>query len=83
MGEQAGIVGVDYYAYGKLEIVPLNIVLYNVFSGPGKGPNIYGTEPWWYYVANLALNFNLLLPLALACAPCVVRSLLTPPTPAR
>ncbi|KAF8537583.1 Alg9-like mannosyltransferase family-domain-containing protein [Trichophaea hybrida] len=67
-----GIVGIDYYAYQKLEIVPLNIVLYNVFSGPGKGPNIYGTEPWWFYLANLTLNFNLLLPLALASAPCVI-----------
>jgi alpha-1,2-mannosyltransferase len=69
---QAGIVGVDYYAYQKLEVVPLNIVLYNVFSGPGRGPNIYGTEPWWFYLANLTLNFNLLLPLALISAPCVV-----------
>lgn len=63
---------VDYFAYRKLEIVPLNIVLYNVFSGPGKGPNIYGTEPWWFYIANLTINFNLLLPLALASAPFLV-----------
>ncbi|KAA8914537.1 Alg9-like mannosyltransferase family-domain-containing protein [Sphaerosporella brunnea] len=68
----AGIVAVDYYAYRKLEIVPLNIVLYNVFSGPGKGPDIYGTEPWWFYLANLTLNFNVLLPLALISAPCLI-----------
>jgi alpha-1,2-mannosyltransferase len=72
---QAGIVGIDYYAYRKLEVVPLNIVLYNVFSGPGKGPDIYGTEPWWFYLANLSLNFNLLLPLALASGPTLVRCL--------
>ena len=54
-------------------MVPLNIVFYNVFSGPGKGPEIYGTEPWWFYFANLALNFNIMLPLGLLCAPLLVR----------
>ncbi|CAZ83103.1 unnamed protein product [Tuber melanosporum] len=68
----ASIVGVDYLAYRKLEIVPLNIVLYNVFSGAGKGPNVYGTEPWWFYLANLTLNFNILLPLALASYPLLI-----------
>lgn len=61
-------------AYRKLEIVPLNIVLYNVFGGSDKGPNIYGTEPWWFYLANLSLNFNLLLPISLASGPLLVRS---------
>lgn len=64
----------DCLAYRKLEIVPLNIVLYNVFSGAGRGPNIYGTEPWWFYLANLTLNFNILLPLALASWPLLVSS---------
>lgn len=59
------IVAFDTAAYRKTVIVPLNIVLYNVFGGEGKGPDIYGTEPWWFYLANLALNFNVLLPLAL------------------
>jgi alpha-1,2-mannosyltransferase len=49
--------------------VPLNIVLYNIFGGSGKGPNIYGTEPWHYYFRNLALNFNLWFVLALASMP--------------
>jgi alpha-1,2-mannosyltransferase len=49
--------------------VPLNIVLYNVFSGEGKGPNIYGTEPWHFYFRNLLLNFNLWFILALAAGP--------------
>lgn len=53
-------------------MVPLNIVLYNVFGGAGKGPDIYGTEPWWFYLANLALNFNVLLPLALLSVPLLV-----------
>lgn len=49
--------------------MPLNIVLYNVFSGSGKGPNIYGVEPWHYYIRNLAINFNLWFFLALAAFP--------------
>lgn len=69
----AVIVGVDLVAYRKLEIVPLNIVLYNVINtSEDSGPDIFGTEPWWYYVLNLALNFNIAWPLALlslVCAP--------------
>lgn len=49
--------------------VPLNIVLYNVFSGGSKGPNIYGVEPWHYYLRNLALNFNAWFFLALGALP--------------
>ncbi|KAF3925496.1 hypothetical protein AA313_de0204064 [Arthrobotrys entomopaga] len=56
---------VDSVAYRKLAFVPLNIVLYNIFGGEGRGPNLYGTEPWWYYVANLALNFNFMAAAAL------------------
>ncbi|GME27370.1 Alpha-mannosyltransferase [Neofusicoccum parvum] len=60
---------VDSFFYRKLVCVPLNIVLYNVFSGPGKGPNIYGTEPWHFYTRNLVLNFNIWFILALAALP--------------
>jgi len=63
---------VDSLAYRKLAIVPANIVLYNVFSGSGKGPNIFGTEPWWFYCANLLLNFNLVFVLSLMSAPLLV-----------
>jgi alpha-1,2-mannosyltransferase len=49
--------------------VPWNIVAYNVFGGSGKGPNIYGTEVWHYYLRNLALNFNIWLFLALGAGP--------------
>jgi alpha-1,2-mannosyltransferase len=55
-----------------LTIVPLNIVLYNVFSGGNKGPNIYGVEPWTFYIRNLALNFNAWFFLALAAFPLLV-----------
>lgn len=42
--------------FGKLVVAPLNIVLYNVFTN--HGPNIYGTEPFIYYIVNGFLNFN-------------------------
>ncbi|KAK0800519.1 mannosyltransferase [Friedmanniomyces endolithicus] len=58
---------VDWFFYKKLVIVPLNIVLYNVFSG--KGPALYGTEPWHFYIRNLFLNFHVWLPLALLSMP--------------
>jgi alpha-1,2-mannosyltransferase len=35
--------------------------MYNVFSGDAGGPNLFGTEPWWYYLLNLGLYFNLAL----------------------
>lgn len=56
-------------AYGKLAIVPLNIINYNIFSPPGVGPNLYGTSPASYYINNLLLNFNILFPLALLSLP--------------
>lgn len=49
--------------------VPLNIVLYNVFSGGSRGPDIYGVEPWHFYIRNLALNFNSWFFLAMAAMP--------------
>jgi alpha-1,2-mannosyltransferase len=61
--------GIDSFFYKKLTCVPLNIVLYKVFSGGSRGPDIYGVEPWHFYVRNLALNFNLWFFLALAAFP--------------
>lgn len=66
---QAIQTAVDAFFYRKLAVVPLNIVLYNVFGGSGKGPNIYGTEPWHFYIRNLILNFNLWFVLALVSLP--------------
>jgi len=57
------------FLYKRLVLVPLNIVLYNIFSGPGKGPEIYGTEPWHFYIRNLLLNFNIWFVLAVAALP--------------
>lgn len=55
--------------YKKPTVVPFNIVLYNVFSGPGRGPDIFGTEPWHFYIRNLLLNFNIWFVLAVLALP--------------
>ena len=65
-------VSVDSLFYRKLVIVPWNIVAYNVFGGKDKGPDIFGTEPWHFYVRNLLLNFNMWYILAMAAAPLLV-----------
>ena len=65
--------GIDSLAYGKPTLVPWNIIQYNIFStASGKGPELYGTEPWSYYLANLVLNFNGLLLLAIGSLPALV-----------
>ncbi|XP_059818435.1 alpha-1,2-mannosyltransferase ALG9-like, partial [Hypanus sabinus] len=61
------LVAVDSYYYGKWVVAPLNIVLYNVFTP--HGPDIYGTEPWWFYFLNGCLNFNVVFVLALCALP--------------
>ncbi|XP_005091450.1 alpha-1,2-mannosyltransferase ALG9 [Aplysia californica] len=61
------MVAVDHQYYGKLLIAPLNIVLYNVFSG--HGPDLYGTEPLSFYLINGFLNFNFVYLLALGSLP--------------
>ncbi|CAI5442507.1 unnamed protein product [Caenorhabditis angaria] len=58
---------VDSHYFGKRVFAPLNIVLYNVLSGPG--PELYGVEPVSYYIKNLVLNWNFALPLALISLP--------------
>jgi alpha-1,2-mannosyltransferase len=49
--------------------VPWNIVRYNIFGGTERGPHLYGTSPWYFYLLNLLLNFNILVPLALLSLP--------------
>ncbi|NP_001381277.1 alpha-1,2-mannosyltransferase ALG9 isoform 1 [Rattus norvegicus] len=61
------VVVIDSYYYGKLVIAPLNIVLYNVFTS--HGPDLYGTEPWYFYLINGFLNFNVAFALALLVLP--------------
>ena len=57
----------DSQYYGKLTIAPLNIVTYNVLSD--HGPDLYGTEPWTYYLFNGILNFNVAFILAILVWP--------------
>jgi alpha-1,2-mannosyltransferase len=60
---------IDSFFYKTFVCVPLNIVIYNVFSGGSRGPDIYGVEPWHFYFRNLTLNFNIWFFLALAAFP--------------
>ena len=67
---QLPLIAIDSWAYGRLVFPNFNIVLYNVLSrSSSAGPDIYGTEPATFYLANLFLNFNYLLPLALLSYP--------------
>ncbi|KAF9225513.1 glycosyltransferase family 22 protein [Gyrodon lividus] len=63
------VVSIDSVAYGRWAIVPWNIVRYNIFGGPERGPDLYGTSPWHFYILNLLLNFNVLVVLAFASLP--------------
>ncbi|KAJ0424821.1 hypothetical protein BJY00DRAFT_326030 [Aspergillus carlsbadensis] len=65
-------VAVDYAFLGKITVVPWNIVAYNVFGGDGRGPEIFGTEPWTFYIKNLILNFNVWFILAISAGPLVL-----------
>ncbi|KAL4779632.1 hypothetical protein BJX76DRAFT_351639 [Aspergillus varians] len=62
-------IAVDYTFHRKIAIVPWNIVAYNVFGGEGRGPDIFGTEPWTFYFRNLLLNFNVWFIFAISAAP--------------
>ncbi|KAF7307149.1 Glycosyltransferase family 22 protein [Mycena indigotica] len=63
------VVLIDSIAYGKLAVVPWNIVKYNIFGGTDRGPELYGTSPWNFYLLNLALNFNVLTAFAVLSLP--------------
>lgn len=58
---------IDSWVYGRLTFPTLNIITYNLFSG--NGPELYGTSPPSFYLANLFLNFNFFVPLALLSLP--------------
>ncbi|KAF8495055.1 glycosyltransferase family 22 protein [Gautieria morchelliformis] len=63
------VILVDTTAYGRSVVVPWNIIKYNIFGGTERGPELYGSEPWHFYVFNLLLNFNILIPFALFSLP--------------
>ncbi|GJQ08299.1 hypothetical protein GpartN1_g90.t1 [Galdieria partita] len=60
---------VDSYFYGRPSVAPLQLILYNVFPKKGKGSELFGVEPWYYYILNLFLNFNIILLLPLVFMP--------------
>jgi alpha-1,2-mannosyltransferase len=62
---QIPVICIDSLAYGKPVIVPWHIIKYNIFGGSERGPTLYGSEPWYFYLNNLILNFNMAVPLAL------------------
>ena len=62
----------DTTFYRRFVIVPWRMVFYNIFSGKDRGPNIFGTEPWHFYMRNLLLNFNIWFPLAILAAPLLI-----------
>ncbi|KAL9114036.1 MAG: hypothetical protein Q9227_001808 [Pyrenula ochraceoflavens] len=62
---------VDAFFYHRPIVASVRLVLYNVFSGTDRGPDIFGTEPWTFYIKNLLLNFNVWTLLALAAGPLV------------
>ncbi|EJF67085.1 asparagine-linked glycosylation 9 protein isoform a [Dichomitus squalens LYAD-421 SS1] len=66
------VVAIDTLFYNKLSVVPWNIVKYNVFPDAQRGPELYGTEPVHFYLANLLLNFNVLVPFAFAALPALL-----------
>jgi alpha-1,2-mannosyltransferase len=65
----AALVVCDSYMYGRLVLAPLNIVLYNVLNSGEHGPELYGVEPFSYYVKNLLLNLNVTSVLAIVAYP--------------
>lgn len=65
---------IDSIFYGRPVLVPLNIIVYNILSAKrGAGPELYGVEPPWFYLANLALNVGpVVLLLALSALPALL-----------
>ncbi|KAH9950929.1 glycosyltransferase family 22 protein [Amylocystis lapponica] len=63
------VIALDTLFYGKLTLVPWNIIKYNVFPDAQRGPELYGTESVFFYLSNLLLNFNVIVPLALLSLP--------------
>ena len=59
-------VWIDTIYYGKLTIAPFNIAIYNVLYDRS---NLYGTEPWTFYLFNGFLNFNFVFIAALSVWP--------------
>lgn len=72
MSFQALQTAIDAFFYRQLVVVPWRLVFYNIFAGKDRGPDIFGTEPYHYYLRNLLLNFNVWFVLAVAVVPLVI-----------
>lgn len=71
---------VDSYFYGRTTLVAWNIIKYNVLAASSEtGPELYGTEPWYFYFLNGFLNLNLILLLALAAFPALLITMVYEP----
>lgn len=62
----APMILVDSTIYQKFTFAPWNLIKYNVLQGNSE---LYGTEPSYYYILNLFLNFNIVAILALLVIP--------------
>lgn len=62
---------VDSEYYKKFTFAPWNLLKYNVF-GSERGPDLYGTEPWYFYLFNGIINFNIVFVAALVSLPIIV-----------
>jgi alpha-1,2-mannosyltransferase len=69
---QIPVIGIDTISYGKITVTTWNILKYNLFGGAERGPDLYGTEPWYFYFFNLILNFNVLTILAILSLPALI-----------
>lgn len=52
------MVAIDSSYFGNIVIAPWNIIKYNVLGGTGS--ELYGTEPFSFYIINGFLNFNII-----------------------
>jgi len=52
----------DIFFYGRWTSSVWNIIAYNSGGSGGGKSELYGVEPWHYYIKNCILMFNLLLP---------------------
>jgi alpha-1,2-mannosyltransferase len=52
---QGVVMMIDSQHYDRIVSPTWNILIYNTKSG---GDELYGVEPWMYYIKNLLLNFN-------------------------
>jgi len=60
-----------FYGTGRPVSAVANLIFYNALGqgGGGHGADLYGTEPFSFYVKNLLLNFNIVAPLGLLAGP--------------